>query len=1766
MTNFKGKYWLLALILTNLYSQPVKAQSVTSAADGTGTIINQNGNQINIQGGTLSADQINLFHSFSQFGLNQNEIANFLSNPNIQNILGRVVGGNPSVINGLIQVTGGNSNLFLMNPAGIIFGANAQLNMPASFTVTTATGIGFNNNFWFNATGVNNYAELLGNPSQFAFNVNQPGSIFNAGALQVGTGQNLSLIGGNVVNTGNLSAPEGNINITSVPGLSLVRITQPGHLLSLEINPSQTSAPSTITPLSLPQLLTGGNVSQATGVTVNSNGEVILTSSGVVVPQTEGGITVNSSITTNGGTVTLQANQDITTNNISTQGKEIIITSTSGHINTSLGTLNTSNTVGNGAAIKLAANSGTVTTGDINTSTLGDGGEINITSTLGDGGEINISSGGNITTKNLYSYSYSLAAGNAGNGGNIALTSTGGSISTQDLSSASVSNSGNTENGGNIKLSTTGGNITTGKIESNSYSIIAGNTKNAGDITLTTTEGNISTAKLLSASVSKSGNTENGGNIKLSNTGGNISTTDIESYSLSENGGASGYGGAIALETTNGNILLQGSSINTFSFQSIEGSSINTFSFQTTGGTVSFTGNVSLNQPLLTITTSSGDVIFNNDVNGTISGNNSLTLIPGAGNVKFLGKVGNLTPLNNLILNGIGMTEINGDVTTTNAPTYNNPVIINTDVTLAANNINFNNTVESSASLTLNSSVNTTFNQSANLGSLNTNITGTTTINADMTTANGQTYKNRVIANGNVTLKGNNIEFIENVSAAEVLNVNDSGNTVVNKNLDVANLRTNSTGTTTINGNVTTTNAQTYNNAVIANGDVILTGQEINFNKTVAGTGNLTLQPFTANQNINIGGVADVSTTLNLSAVDIKALQDGFDSIIIGREDGRGIITFTGITTFLDPVILRSPLGQTDANNAIIAPEINFKSPINIGADITTITPQVYNYPVLFTNNSTITSNQGVIFNKTVNGNINLNINSSSADVIFAEAVGNIQPLTSLNINSGGKTSLSNVTAASISTDAGGTTELNGNLTATAGNIQLNDPVTLNNHTILTANNSITTGSIKGNYDLTLNTGGDITFNEDLGNTGDFLGNVIINQAVNVTGKNINAASINQFATGNINLGNMITTIGGVSLNSGNNITTGNITTPGQQISFRSKNITTGNINSSFPNGGGNITILATNQIFTGQIDSSAKFGNGGNVTIDPITTIIDSINAQGGISGVGGNVEIVTYDTFRATGTFVDKNGILSSISTAGGLGGGSIIINHPGVRPFTVGNADIHGTAGAITTGVNNSILPQLLISNYTQNNISIVPTDLRPDVRSDLLVPKPGFFTDGFIKDPGVILNNKVGNILLDSNTTRQLASNQLIAGNIEGAVSSIEQSLSGEYTGYYGEKLQLDAQPQTVETIQAALRSILGQTGKRSAIFYMISQPKSLDLVIITPDGKPIHHNVKIDKQKLIADIRLFRNNVTDMKSNGYKESGKNLYNSLVAPIEAVLITEKIDTLLLSVDNNLRSLPFAALYDGKNFLVEKYNIGLIPSVSLMDTRYKSLRDSQILLMGASKFTGPNQNPLPGVMVELPTVAKEFGENRYFINQEFTIENLQKQRQKRPTQIVHLATHGEFNPGDSSKSYIQFWGEEKLQINQIRTLGFRNPPVELLVLSACRTALGNEQVELGFAGLAVQAGVKSALASLWYVSDEGTLGLMNEFYHKLKTAPIKSEALRQAQLAMIQGKVNVTNGELRGTRGGISLPPELLNIKNRNLSHPYYWSAFTMIGSPW
>ncbi|MEO1431162.1 MAG: filamentous hemagglutinin N-terminal domain-containing protein [Cyanobacteria bacterium J06632_19] len=269
---------------------------ITATPNDAGTVVNQNGNQLKIEGGTEAGK--NLFHSFDKFGVNEGQTANFISKPEIKNILGRVKGGDASVINGLIQVTGGNSNLYLMNPAGIIFGQGSSLNVPGAFTATTANGIGFGDK-WFNALGANDYAELIANPDAFAFT--QAGAILNEGNLAVKPGQNLTLLGGTVINTGKIEAPGGNITVAAVPEEKLVKITQEGNLLSLGL-PVETKAAinnQPFTPLSLPQLLTGGNFNGATGVEVE-NGVVKLTGSGVEIPNDAGTAIVSNQVDVSG--------------------------------------------------------------------------------------------------------------------------------------------------------------------------------------------------------------------------------------------------------------------------------------------------------------------------------------------------------------------------------------------------------------------------------------------------------------------------------------------------------------------------------------------------------------------------------------------------------------------------------------------------------------------------------------------------------------------------------------------------------------------------------------------------------------------------------------------------------------------------------------------------------------------------------------------------------------------------------------------------------------------------------------------------------------------------------------------------------------------------------------------------------------------------------------------------------------------------------------------------------------------------------------------------------------------------------------------------------------------------------------------------------------------------------------------------------------------------------------------------------------------------
>ncbi len=428
-----------------------------------------------------------------------------------------------------------------------------------------------------------------------------------------------------------------------------------------------------------------------------------------------------------------------------------------------------------------------------------------------------------------------------------------------------------------------------------------------------------------------------------------------------------------------------------------------------------------------------------------------------------------------------------------------------------------------------------------------------------------------------------------------------------------------------------------------------------------------------------------------------------------------------------------------------------------------------------------------------------------------------------------------------------------------------------------------------------------------------------------------------------------------------------------------------------------------------------------------------------------------------------------------------------------------------------------------------------------------------------------------------------------------VENIEIQITQEYQNYLG----VDPVPEmTLTEAQDMLQRIAKQTGQTPAILYITFVPTGLEtsedftesllasaalddpfplaqrsivpaetdelqLVLVTPTGTPILKRLRVNRHQATAAVSQLARAIPRTSGRSYLQPAQELYNWLIAPLRLELTDYQIDHIGIIADTGLRFIPFAALHDGAQFLIEQYSVGLMPSLSLTEHTYQSIQGLPVLAMGASEFTA--QAPLPAVPLELSMITEQIGTGEKLINEDFTLQQLRAARDRLPYPIIHLGTHGEFNPGSPADSYIELWGD-RLTLDRIRELGLNNPPVELLVLSACRTALGSNEAELGFSGFALQAGVKSALGSLWYVSDLGTLGLMSVFYQQLQTAPIKAEALRQAQLAMLRGEIYLDGVNLVSGAQIVALPPELVALGQVDFSHPYYWSAFTLIGNPW
>ncbi len=427
-----------------------------------------------------------------------------------------------------------------------------------------------------------------------------------------------------------------------------------------------------------------------------------------------------------------------------------------------------------------------------------------------------------------------------------------------------------------------------------------------------------------------------------------------------------------------------------------------------------------------------------------------------------------------------------------------------------------------------------------------------------------------------------------------------------------------------------------------------------------------------------------------------------------------------------------------------------------------------------------------------------------------------------------------------------------------------------------------------------------------------------------------------------------------------------------------------------------------------------------------------------------------------------------------------------------------------------------------------------------------------------------------VLLTTGLDNPLAVSQEIT--LDKQIFQMEKNLEKEYETYFGKDLA--EVNQTSEQMAKTLARLSRETQTRSALIWVMPKDNYLRLVLINPDGEPIFRHIEGVSLSILQDtVKKLHQEINKVSYPIDLTNAQKLYQWIIKPLEEeYLKPNQIDTILFCMGNGLRGLPIAALHDGNQYLVEKYALSIIPAFNLINKQYQRMENPSILAMGASEFK--EQRDLPAVPLEISYIVQKIVEAskiqqplkaKQFLNSKFTIENLELELSFAPFDIVHLATHARFMPGIPRNSYIQFW-DGKLTLENMNKFNQNDHPPELLVLSACQTAVGDSSAELGFAGVALNSGVKSALASLWYISDAGTLALMAEFYQQLLSTTTKAQALQQAQINLIKEKVYFEGNQLSISDEKVTLPNTIPHQGKTNLSHPFYWAGFTLISSPW
>ncbi|MDR4467751.1 MAG: CHAT domain-containing protein [Nitrospira sp.] len=333
-------------------------------------------------------------------------------------------------------------------------------------------------------------------------------------------------------------------------------------------------------------------------------------------------------------------------------------------------------------------------------------------------------------------------------------------------------------------------------------------------------------------------------------------------------------------------------------------------------------------------------------------------------------------------------------------------------------------------------------------------------------------------------------------------------------------------------------------------------------------------------------------------------------------------------------------------------------------------------------------------------------------------------------------------------------------------------------------------------------------------------------------------------------------------------------------------------------------------------------------------------------------------------------------------------------------------------------------------------------------------------------------------------------------------------------------------------------------EETAVIYPIILPDRLELLLQTADNKLQRFEVPIKAEQLTEQVNEFRAAIEKPTSFYEKEiDAATLYDSLLKPLRTELTNHSIHTLVFVPDGPLRTIPIGALYDkaSKQYAIDQYAITVTPSMELTDTRSVNLAKANVLSMGLTVAQGTEFPALKKVELEVRTLTTLY-DGRLLLDGEYLVPTVEQELNKQEVSIVHFATHGKLEDDVSKSFLLTYEKDERISMDRLSglvgLLRHRLVPLELLTLSACETAAGDDRAALGLAGVAVKAGARSALATLWQVDDEATSELVLEFYRQVKTeATSKADALQQAQL-----KIKRTQGH----------------------EHPNFWAPFLLIGN--